>query len=241
MTTLLISDLHLCQQRPRVTQAFIRFLESLGPDIEALYILGDFFEYWIGDEATGDEQYASVISALRKTTDRGLSIYFMHGNRDFLVGEEFLQKAGCKLLPDPTVITIGDKKVLITHGDSLCTDDTEHMEFSKIVRATGWQNEFLSKSIPERIKIAQQYRELSQESTAAKPAEIMDVNQNEVERVMAKNETQNLIHGHTHRPKVHQFKLGEQTAYRYVLGAWYEQGSVLRCDEKIWRLETLTY
>lgn len=241
MSTVFISDLHLCNQRPRVTEAFVQFLKSLDSDIEALYILGDFFEYWIGDEAMDDEQYIPVVSALREATGHGLKIYLMHGNRDFLIGEHFARQTGCTLLPDPTVINLGDSRVILAHGDALCTDDIDHMKFRKMVRAEVWQREFLSKPVEERIEIAQHYREISQESTAAKPEEIMDVNQGEVERLMTDNRSNLLIHGHTHRPNVHHFQLGHQPACRYVLGDWYDQGSLLICNESSCKLETLDY
>lgn len=237
--TLFISDLHLHASRPAVTALFLDFLHA-AHDAQALYILGDFFEYWLGDEAVELEAYRPVIAALRRATEAGLPIYVMHGNRDFLLGEGFACATGCRLLPDPTRIVLYGVPALLMHGDKLCTDDVEYQAFRAIVRDPAWQRAFLAKPLAEREALARRLREYSQISTAQKEPQIMDVTAQAVEATMHAHGVRLLIHGHTHRPGEHRFTLDGEEATRVVLGDWYEQGSVLVCTPRGWRLESLS-
>ncbi len=238
-TTLFISDLHLCGARPAITGLFLDFLRRRARASDALYILGDLFEYWIGDEAVEQEEFRSIIRGLRELTASGTPVCVMHGNRDFLMAHDFEKATGVRLLKDPTRLDLHGTPTLLMHGDSLCTDDTEYMTFRAKVRSPAWQKEFLGKSIAERDRIVRDFREISKNSTAAKKPEIMDVNQKAVESVMREHGVQRLIHGHTHRPKEHVFTLDGRPARRMVLGDWYEQGSVLQVDAQGWQLESL--
>jgi UDP-2,3-diacylglucosamine hydrolase len=238
-TTLFISDLHLCGARPAITGLFLDFLRRRARASDALYILGDLFEYWIGDEAVEQEEFSTIIRGLRELTASGTPVFVMHGNRDFLMGDGFETATGIRLLEDPAPIDLYGTPTLLMHGDSLCTDDTEYMTFRAKVRSPAWQKEFLGKSIAERDRIVHDFREISKNSTAAKKPEIMDVNQQAVESIMRENRVQHLIHGHTHRPTEHVFNLDGQPARRMVLGDWYEQGSVLSVDARGWVLEGL--
>ena len=172
-------------------------------------------------------------------TAKGIPVFVMHGNRDFLMGKDFEKASGCRLLSDPTFIDLYGIPTLLMHGDSLCTDDLEYMAFRAEVRSLPWRREFLRKSVAERDKIVHDFREISRNSTAAKRPEIMDVNQKAVAAVMRGHRVHRLIHGHTHRPKEHPFDLDGQPARRMVLGDWYEQGSVLSVDAHGWVLEQL--
>jgi UDP-2,3-diacylglucosamine hydrolase len=238
-TTLFISDLHLCGARPAITGLFLDFLRGRARTSDALYILGDLFEYWIGDEAVEQREFQSIIRGLHELTACGTPVFVMHGNRDFLMGDGFEKATGARLLKDPARIDLYGTPTLLMHGDSLCTDDTEYMAFRAQVRSPAWQQEFLGKSIAERDRIVHDFREISKNSTAAKKPEIMDVNQKAVESVMREHRVQHLIHGHTHRPKEHVFNLDGRPARRMVLGDWYDQGSVLSVDARGWMLEGL--
>jgi UDP-2,3-diacylglucosamine hydrolase len=240
MTTLFISDLHLCAQRPAITELFLEFLRDDAAKADALYILGDLFEYWIGDEAAGNGEYRPIIADMRALCAAGPPLYVMRGNRDFLMGAEFARQSGARLLPDPTIIDLYGKPVLLMHGDSLCTDDVEYQAFRRMVRSETWQREYLSKTVAERDAISRRYRQMSKTATANKRPEIMDVNQGAVATVMRQHQVYELIHGHTHRPGQHDFDLDGRRARRHVLGDWYEQGSVLRCDSHEWTLQTLS-
>lgn len=239
MATLFISDLHLCAQRPVVTDLFLEFLRTEATTAEALYILGDLFEYWIGDEAVEQAEYRPMIDGIRSLALVNVPVYVMHGNRDFLIGANFAKAAGCQLINDPTIIDLYGQQVLLLHGDTLCTDDHEYQAFRRMVRDPQVQKEFLGKTTEERDNIVRDYRHQSKLASAQKQPEIMDVNQQAVEAVMSEYKILHLIHGHTHRPGEHVFKLGDKTARRMVLGDWYEQGSVLRCDARGWILNSL--
>ena len=239
MTTLFISDLHLSAARPAVTELFCDFLEREARAAEGLYILGDFFEYWIGDDAVEQPEYRPIIAALRAVADAGTPIHVMHGNRDFLLGERFARASGCRLLPDPTRIDLYGTPTLLMHGDTLCTDDLGYLAFRRMVRDEAWQREFLAKPVAERDAIARGAREQSRESTAGKAPEIMDVTQPAVIEALRAHGVRHLIHGHTHRPAEHVFDLDGAPARRLVLGDWYHQGSVLRCDARGWSLQAL--
>ena len=227
MTTLFIADLHLSEQRPEITELFLTFLKNEARQARALYILGDLFEAWLGDDCILPG-YQPIIEALKELTDNQVELYFVHGNRDFLVGQQFCELTGCKLLDESTVITIDNQQYLIMHGDTLCTDDVKYQQFRLMVRNPEWQRQLLAKTPAERIALAKEYREISQTETAEKADDIMDVNQSEVEKALTDANVSTLIHGHTHRPNIHTFKLNDNDAQRIVLGDWYEQGSVLR-------------
>jgi len=196
--------------------------------VDALFILGDLFEYWIGDDSSYHE---NVISALKRLVDRHIKVFLMHGNRDFLIGSAFEKKTGAILLKDPTLIKIYDRKILLSHGDSLCTDDTEYQSFKKKVRDESWKNEFLKKPLPERTLIANEFRKQSELNKKNKSEEIMDANPDEVNRILIQfNYPDFFIHGHTHRPYHHSINLDGHQMQRVVLGDWYEQGSYLTLD-----------
>lgn len=235
---LFISDLHLDPSRPQVTGLFLEFLAGAARTAAALYILGDLFEAWIGDDDP-DPDHARVIAGLRATVDSGVPVWLMHGNRDFLLGEDFARRSGVRLLPDSTVIELFGTPALLLHGDTLCTDDRAYQDFRAMVREPRWQRDFLARPIGERQAIARQLRETSQEATRGKAEYITDVNADAVAGCMRDAGVRLLIHGHTHRPAMHEFELDGQPARRIVLGDWYEQGSLLRCDTEGCRLETL--
>lgn len=230
MKNLFISDLHLDEDRPEITHIFLKFLEDHTKPNHTLYILGDFFEIWIGDDHVTPLNKI-IIEALKKATQQGLPIYIMHGNRDFLLGKKFLRETGCQLLPDEYVISLAGIPTLLMHGDTLCTLDTQYLKFRKKSRNRFFQILFLWKSLTKRKAVAEKMRRASKEHTSTTATYIMDVTQAEVERVMQKHHVQHLIHGHTHREAVHQFQLNNQDATRTVLAPWHNHGSVLICDE----------
>ncbi len=232
---LFIADLHLDPSRPAVTETFLRFLEEEATDAGALYILGDLFEAWVGDDAvSGDEP---EIEAMAELSQAGTPLFIMHGNRDFLLGEAFAEMTGATLLPDPSVTRVHGERVLITHGDSLCLGDPEYVAFRAMVRDPEWQRRFLSLPLDERIRQARHARAQSMARTGTLDPEIMDVAPAAVHQAMRDHGVQWLIHGHTHRPAVHRLQLGEKEGARFVLGDWFEQGSVLRCLPDTWTLE----
>jgi len=226
MTALFISDLHLDAARPHIVELFTRFVAGDARRAESLYILGDLFESWIGDDDDSPlaQQVRQSLYALKQS---GVPIFFMHGNRDFLLGQEYAQRAGMTLLNDPTVVEFGGERTLLMHGDTLCTDDAAYQEFRAVVRNPDWQKQFRARSLSERHAFAAQARAESVKHTAGAKPEIMDVNQAAVLAAMRKHGVRTLIHGHTHRPATHRFELDGQGAERIVLGDWYEQSSVL--------------
>ena len=227
---LLISDLHLEQERPDISRAFLHFLETRATQAEALYILGDFFEVWIGDDAMSPFQ-RSIAQALRQLSDSGTRIYLMHGNRDFMLGKAFCREAGCTLLGDPSVVELGDERVLLMHGDSLCTQDAAYMKLRRWLRNP--LSLFILRNLPltTRHKLARKLRNESRAQTRMKASDIVDVTPSEVSQAMAAHGVHTLIHGHTHRPAVHQLMLDGQPARRIVLGDWDRQGWALQIDE----------
>jgi len=226
MTTLFISDLHLDESRPRLVAAFEELLAGEARGARALYILGDLFESYIGDDDDAPLN-ARVAHATRKVRDAGVPVYFMHGNRDFLLGEDYAVRAGMTVLADPAVIELTGERVLLMHGDTLCTDDVEYQKFRALVRDPQWQQAFLAKPLAERRAFAAQARGESRKHTASAKPEIMDVNQIAVEATMRRHGVRRLIHGHTHRPATHHFDIDGRKAERIVLGDWYEQASSL--------------
>jgi len=238
-TTLFVSDLHLSGERPDITALFVAFLGREAAQADALYLLGDIFEYWIGDEAVDWPEYRPVTQALHTVTKAGVPVYFMHGNRDFLMGQGLERATGGKLLKDPSRISLYGTDTLLMHGDSLCTRDTEYMQFRTMVRDPKWQRDFLAKSVDERDAIARNYREISKTNGKLKPMDIMDVTPEAVVEALKTHHVHRLIHGHTHRPAIHQLVINDKPAKRIVLGDWYEQGSVLRCSKQGCDLATM--
>ncbi len=238
MATLFISDLHLDAEQPRSTEQFLDFLKTEAQQADALYILGDLFEAWIGDDDT-DPANAPIVNGLADLRRHRIPCFFMHGNRDFLIGRRFAAATGCELLSENEVVEINGVRVLLTHGDLLCTDDEPYQALRAQVRNPGWQREFLSKPVKERRRIANDLRAKSQTAISEKSEEIMDVNESAVAEAMRAYGVTTLIHGHTHRPGIHEFELDGNVATRIVLGAWYDQGSVLRWNDGGFTLATL--
>ncbi len=230
---LFISDLHLCATRPHITAAFLSFLQSTATKAHALYVLGDLFEYWAGDDDIEDTFHQQIITAFRTLTRTGVPTFLMHGNRDFLITKTFCQSAEVTLIQDPTLIELYGKKVLLSHGDDLCTDDVKYQTFRRQVRDKQWQTEFLSQPLEVRKKQIESIRNRSEQEKSQKSAEIMDVNADAVNGLLRKyNHPDLLIHGHTHRPNRHTIQVAGHQTVRWVLGDWYEQGSYLACNEQ---------
>jgi UDP-2,3-diacylglucosamine hydrolase len=227
---LFISDLHLCESRPEINKSFIYFLNTTAKNAQALYILGDLFEYWAGDDAIEIGMHHEIIDSLKElsfTTE----IFFMHGNRDFLIGKNFENASGAKLLPDPTILSLYGKLVLLSHGDKLCTDDLDYQKFRNEVRSANWQSNFLNQPLKRRIAYIEQLRDKSEQEKLTKSMQIMDVNPNAVNQLLRQFKAPPiLIHGHTHRPNKHTHVIDGKICERWVLGDWYEQGSYLMLD-----------
>jgi UDP-2,3-diacylglucosamine hydrolase len=238
VTVLFISDLHLTAGDAETTRRFVDFIDGPARAARELYVLGDLFEAWIGDDED-DPRIVPIVAALTRLTAAGVRCALMHGNRDFLLGERFCTTTGCRLLGDYERVTLFGEPVLLTHGDLLCTDDTRYMTLRAELRSPAWQREFLAKPLAERRQIANDLRQLSATEIATKSDYIMDVNQAAVERRMLEFDVALLVHGHTHRPAVHRFTLGGRPASRIVLGAWYEQASIVRWTADGFALETL--
>ncbi len=231
MAVIFASDVHLEPGRPDISERFFSFLELQAREAEALYLLGDLFEAWVGDD--DDDDFAKMVPLkLRALSDSGVPVYFMHGNRDFLIGQQFAAVSGCQLLGDPSRVELYGETLLLSHGDSLCTDDLGYQAFKKEVRDPRWQQRFLAKPLAERRDFARHARDASTRYQQQQPSQIGDVNQQAVETLMAEKQVRLLLHGHTHRPAVHDFTLPNGVeARRIVLGAWYEQGSMARWDK----------
>lgn len=238
MATLFISDLHLDDQRPETTQLLITFLMEEAVNADALYILGDLFEYWLGDDAPS-QCSLEVAAALSSLTSGGLPCYFMHGNRDFLLQEGYAKTAGMELLPEEHVIDLYRERVLLMHGDSLCTDDIAYQKLRAVARNPAWQADVLSKSPRERLQMALELRDASAEHKGSESMNIMDVNHDAVLSAFKRHGVLRLIHGHTHRPATHDLEINGQGAQRIVLGDWYTQGSVLRVSPEGYELSSL--
>ncbi len=225
MSTLFISDLHLDESRPRIVDVFERFLVEEARHAEALYILGDLFESWIGDD-DNSPLADRVAKALKALSDSGVPIYFMRGNRDFVLGANYARRAGMKILDDPTVVELDGTRALLMHGDTLCVDDIEYQKFRRLMHNKWFQRIALALPLSIRRKIATRLRDQSQKHVLMKAENIMDVNQAAVESEMRRHGVSLLIHGHTHRPATHRFEIDDQIAERIVLGDWYDQRSV---------------
>jgi len=224
--TLFIADLHLCQEEPAITAGFLHFLQREAPHCDALYILGDLFEAWIGDDDP-NPLHQQVAEALRAVP---VPLYFIHGNRDFLIGQRFARASGMTLLPEERVLTLYGHRLLIMHGDTLCTDDVGYLQFRAKVHNPWIQRLFLALPLFIRKRIAERMRANSKQANQHKSLEIMDVNQQAVVEAMLRQQVPLLIHGHTHRPAIHDLSLNGKRAQRAVLGAWHNRGSMIQLD-----------
>lgn len=227
MTTLFISDLHLDACRPHITRLFADFVRDEASRAAALYILGDLFEAWIGDDAA-DSTADEVAAALAGLHAHGVPCFYLHGNRDFLLGDAFARRARMTLLPDPCVLDVEGRRVLLMHGDTLCTDDAPYQAFRRQSHEPAWQRAFLARPVAERQAFAAQARAESARYTRSVADAITDVNDDAVRAAFADHRVALMIHGHTHRPATHRLDLDGTPAERIVLGDWYEQASVLR-------------
>jgi len=228
--TLFISDLHLSADHPHSIAAFQRFITTLAPQTEALYILGDLFEYWAGDDDRHDPFHARVVNALNNLAAHGTRIYLMHGNRDLLMGDELAQATGATLLDDPTLLDLYGMPTLLSHGDKLCTDDVEYQQFRAQVHSPEFQKNFLAQPLAARKAYIEQLRRQSTVAKQSKDSAIMDVNIDAVTALLREHNYPRLIHGHTHRPKRHEHIVDGHRCERWVLSDWDQQVSALRCD-----------
>ncbi len=236
--TLFISDLHLDSDQPEIQQQLLAFIEQDAKGSDALYILGDLFEVWLGDD-DDNADHQRTIDALKQLHSDGTPVYILHGNRDFLLGEQFAQNAHCSILPDPSVIDLYGQQVMIMHGDLLCSDDVAYQAFRQQIRNPQWQAQFLQLPLAQRKQIAEDLRKKSQQETQGKTMDIMDVTQATVDDFMQQYAVHTLIHGHTHRPDIHTWTSKDERMQRIVLGDWYTQGSVLRWDRNEYHLQSL--
>ena len=238
MLNLFIADLHLDTNNPQGIDTFIEFLKIKATKADKLYILGDLFEAWIGDEDL-NQNYKIIAEALSDLRKKNTLCYFMHGNRDFLVGQNFSEITGCHILPEEEIIYINEKKVLLTHGDLLCTDDIEYLKFRSEVRNKKWKENFLNKTLKERNIIANKLRESSKDAMQSKSEKIMDVNENTVKEYMMKHSVSIIVHVHTHRPNIHKYLINNQECSRVVLGAWHDDPKYLQWDNSGYKLVSL--
>jgi UDP-2,3-diacylglucosamine hydrolase len=237
-TTFFISDLHLDPVQPAIARQFLRFLKEEARRASHLYVLGDLFEVWLGDDDP-DPAAREIVAALRNLTDAGVPCSFMHGNRDFLVGERFARETGCRLLRDGTIVDMHGERVLLMHGEVLCTDDHSYPRLRRIVRNPLTQWIFRHMSLDRRRRLAQRLREGSRMHVGGAAPEIMDVNAQAVTAALRHAGVRTLVHGHTHRPAIHMLDLDGTAAKRIVLGDWHSQGSVLEWSESGVELRTL--
>ncbi len=232
---LFISDLHLAAERPAISERFFEFLREQAARADRLYILGDLFESWIGDDelgaADGDPLGRAVAGALHALSRRGVGVALMHGNRDFLLGRRFCEASSARLMEDPSVEKIGGVRTLLMHGDTLCTDDLDYQAWRRTARSRAWQDDFLSKGLAERRRTVEAMRAKSREVVGAKPADIMDVNDTAVREALRQHGLTRLIHGHTHRPARHALEVDGRRCERWVLPDWYEHGGYLAVDD----------
>jgi len=232
VSALFISDLHLTEERPAANEQFIEFLEGPARSARALYILGDLFEYWIGDDDLDDPFNAVMAGLLARLTAGGVALYLMHGNRDFLVGERFCAASGAQLLADPSVHDIEGVRTLLAHGDTLCTDDVDYQNWRRTARSREWQQQFLAKPRAERRAMVRGLRDKSKAVIQEKPADIMDVNADAVTQALHEHAATRLVHGHTHRPGRHALTLDGRPVERWVLPDWYGAGGYLEIGRR---------
>lgn len=238
MSRLFVSDVHLDASAPEAVEQFLGFLRTHAAGAEGLYILGDLFEVWVGDD-DHEADKRRVCAALRDLTKSGVACFVLHGNRDFLLGRGFCDDTGCRLLPDPVVAEFDGERVLLTHGDALCVDDHSYQELRSVVRTAPWQRRFLALPLADRELIANQARAGSRQHTSRTIPKIMDVNPHAVEQAYQSTGVRRIIHGHTHRPDIHNTTVDGTPAQRIVLGAWYEQGSYLFYERGQYELRQL--
>ena len=239
MFSIFVSDLHLAPERPRINDVFLAFTRDTAPQAQALYILGDLFEYWVGDDDLGDPFNAAIADALRELSGKGTALCFMHGNRDVLVGPAFAARCGAQLLADPTLLDLYGVRTLVMHGDTLCTDDVEYQKFRAYAHDPENQRRFLAQPLPARRQQMLGMRTQSEKSKQAKAADIMDVAPAAVEQALRRHGYPRLIHGHTHRPARHLHVVDGHRCERWVLNDWYERGGYLRCDSAGCKAELL--
>jgi UDP-2,3-diacylglucosamine hydrolase len=230
MHSIFVSDLHLSAERPQISQQFFDFAARTAAEAGALYILGDLFEFWIGDDDDADPLNAAVATALKQLSSHGVAVNFMHGNRDLLVGGGFAARCGAALMPDPTLIDLHGTPTLLMHGDTLCTDDVDYQKFRRYARDPGNQAKFLAQPLAARREQMQGMRSRSEQAKRDKEAEIMDVSITAVEQALREHGYPRLIHGHTHRPARHLHVVDGHACERWVLNDWYQRGGYLRCD-----------
>lgn len=240
MLDLFISDVHLDEGRPDSTACLLEFLSGAAREADRLFILGDLFEAWIGDDVP-TELSRLLARAIRACSEAGPAVAFMAGNRDFLLGKAYAEQAGMTLLTDPCAIEHAGERYLLSHGDTLCTDDQAYQAFRAQVRDPQWHSDFLALPVAERLAFAREARAASQAHTGQVSEAIMDVNQAAVEQFMMAHQTGKLIHGHTHRPAIHDLMLEGVAAKRFVLGDWHEQGSVLELRDGQYRMDSLQF
>lgn len=238
MARLFVSDVHLDASAPQATEQFLEFLRVQAAQAEALYILGDLFEVWVGDDDPSPEK-ARIVAALRELAAKGIACFVIHGNRDFLLGRGFCDRSGCRLLPDPVILELDGERVLVTHGDALCTDDHSYQELRSTVRTVEWQRRFLALPFEIRDRLANKARAGSKAHTTRTAPKIQDVNADAVATAFRTARVHRMIHGHTHRPGIHDLVIDDEPAQRIVLGAWYEQGSYLLYENGRYELKTL--
>jgi len=236
---LFISDLHLCPTRPAIVGLFQDFLSRQATQADALYILGDLFEYWAGDDSLDDAFNATICAALKDLADSGTAVSFIAGNRDFLADAGFAAASSARLLADLTLIDIAGRPTLLMHGDTLCSDDAAYQDFRREVRSTAWRARFLSQPLAERQAQIEALRRQSEQEKQIKPAAIMDVNADAVAEILRSHDYPRLIHGHTHRPAHHTRAVDGHLCERWVLGDWYGNGNYLHCDDGGCRYLTL--
>lgn len=232
MAQAFIADLHLTAERPTAIALFRGFLAEASTRLQKLYILGDLFEYWVGDDGAAEPEFTGVIEALRSATGRGLDIAVMHGNRDFLLGSRFAEQTGCRLLADPHVVSLYGVPTLLSHGDALCVDDHAYMALRAQMRDLAWQQQVLARPLAQRIAMARTLRQESSRATGSKEAVILDVNAGAVAALLEQHQVLRLIHGHTHRPGHYPVTTERGQALRLVVGDWYEGSSILVAGPK---------
>ncbi|MBI5659654.1 MAG: UDP-2,3-diacylglucosamine diphosphatase [Nitrosomonadales bacterium] len=228
--TLFISDLHLGAKKPHITQLFAHFMQHTAPRAEALYVLGDLFEYWAGDDDLGDRFHRQVVRLLRDLADSGTRLYIMHGNRDFLMAEKLADACSASMLPDPVLLELYGVPTLITHGDILCTDDADYQSYRSGVHEPAWQRQFLAQPLAQRKSLIEQLRSRSENEKLRKSDLLMDANDAAVAGLLRGHGYPRLIHGHTHRRMHHLHTVDDHDCERWVLGDWNETGNALRCD-----------